>query len=328
MFMRLFIRAASAAAVALGFAGLAQAATGDYPTQSVTIFVGYPAGGPTDIAARTIARYMEQKLGRTFVIENVTGASGAIAARKAANAKPDGYTILMGNSGNLSVLPYLFDNLGYDPMTQLDPIGLATNYKCVLAVPTDSPFKNVQELLAYAKANPGKLSYASDGVGSLNHISSEWFKLIAGVNIVHVPYRGNAPVIQDLTAGRIDMSFLSMVSAAPQLEAKRLRLLGVATSKPLDDDLPGVPTVMSQGVPNFVSEPWTAFLTPKGVPVEIREKLNKVLNEALQDKDVLANLRGLGLYPMGGTPQDLRNYMKSESALWSDVIKRAGITQQ
>lgn len=326
MFARSLIRAVSVLAVAFFAVGLAQAAD-DYPKRPVTILVGYSAGGPTDIAARVMAKYMGDKLGQTFVVENVTGASGAIAARKAVNAKPDGYTILMGNSGNLSVLPYLIKNLGYDPLTQLDPIGLVVNFKCVLAVPVDSPFKNVQDLVVYAKENPGKLTYASDGVGSLNHISTEWFKLIAGIGIAHVPYRGNAPAIHDLVAGRVDMSFLSMAAAAPHLQANKLRLLGVATPKPLEE-LPGVPTIMSQGVPNLVSEPWNAFLTPKGVSPEIRNKLNKIMNEALQDKEVLASLSGIGLYPMGGTTQDLENYMKSQSALWSDVIKRANIEQQ
>jgi len=319
-----FRRFAIAAAMLFGLAGLAQAA--DYPNKPVKVVIGFPAGGPTDVAARILAKHMAAELGQPFVVENRTGASGAIAVRGVVGAEPDGYTILMGNSGSMSVLPYLIKDLGYDPLTQLDPIGLVVNLPSVLAVPTDSPFKNVQELLDYARANPGKLSYASQGIGSLNHIATEWFKLISGVDITHVPYRGDAPSIQDLTAGRVDMSFFSIVSALPQLQGQRLRLLGVATSKPLAE-LPGVPTVMSQGVPDFVAEPWNAFLTPKGVPADIREKLNKAVNNALQDKEVLASLRGVGLYPMGGSPQDLENYMKSQSKLWADVIKRANITQ-
>ncbi|KGD88034.1 hypothetical protein JL37_26000 [Achromobacter sp. RTa] len=321
MFIR---RIVAAAAIALGLTGAAQAA--DYPNRPVKVVIGFPAGGPTDVAARILAKYMGEHLGQPFVVENRTGASGAIAVRGVVGVEPDGYTILMGNSGSMSVLPYLIKDLGYDPLTQLDPIGLVVNLPSVLAVPTDSPFKSVPDMLAYAKANPGKLTYASQGIGSLNHIATEWFKLITGVDITHVPYRGDAPSIQDLTAGRVDMSFFSIVSALPQLQGKRLRLLGVATSKPLDE-LPGVPTVMSQGVSGFVAEPWNAFLTPKGVPADIREKLNKAMNDALKDKDVLASLRGVGLYPMGGSPEDLANYMKSQSALWSDVIKRANITQ-
>jgi len=319
MFVR---RVGIAAAMLLGLAGQALAA--DYPTRPVTVIVGFPAGGPSDVAARILVKHMGDELGQPFVVENRTGASGAIAVRVAVAATPDGYTIVMGNSGNMSVLPYLMKDLGYDPLTQLDPIGLAVNLPSVLAVPVNSPFKNVQEMLAYAKANPGKLTYASQGVGSLNHIATEWFKLITGVDILHVPYRGDAPSIQDLVAGRVDMAFFSIVSALPQLQGKTLRLLGVATSKPLDE-LPGVPTIMSQGVPDYVAEPWNAFLTPKGVPADIRQKLNKALNNALQDKEVLASLRKVGLYPMGGTPEELEAYMKSQSKLWSDVITRADI---
>src|SRR5690606_3641553 len=252
------------------------------------------------------------------------GASGTIAVKQVIGEKPDGYTILMGNSGNLSVLPSLNKDRGYDPLKELTPIGLAVKLPSVLAVPTNAPFQSVDDLVAYARQNPDKLTYASQGNGSLVHISTEWFKLITGTKIVHVPYRGDAPSIQDIVAGRVDMSFFSIVSALPLLESNRIRVLGVATEEPIEE-LPNVPVIQSQKIPGFVSEPWNAFLAPAGTEPAIVEKLNKALNVALNDPKVEQDLKKVGLYTIGGTPEDLRNYMEAQATLWKKVIDEANI---
>lgn len=296
-----------------------------YPNKPVRVVVGFSAGGPTDVAARIISEQMSKELGQPFVVENKPGASGTIAVNYVVGQKPDGYTIVMGNSGNMSVLPYLNKSLGYNPLVDLSPIGLAVKLPSVLAVPKNSPFESVQDLVSYAKANPDKLSYASQGNGSLVHISSEWFKLITGTQIVHVPYKGDAPSIQDIVAGRVDMSLFSIVSALPLLQADRIRVLGVATADPIAE-VPGVPTIMSQGVDNFVSEPWNAFLAPAETDPEVINKLNAALQATLANPTVLEGLKKVGLYPMGGTPEDLKKYMEEQSALWEKVIDAAEIS--
>lgn len=296
----------------------------NYPERPVKVVVGFSAGGPTDIAARIISKQLGEELGESFVVENRPGASGAIAVQYAINQKPDGYTILMGNSGNMSVLPYLDENLSYDPQTQLDPIGLAVNLPSVFAVPTDSPFETLNDLIDYAKENPGDLSYASQGVGSLVHIGTEWFKLLTDTDIVHIPYKGDAPSIADLVAGRVDMTFFSILSALPLYEKGSIRILGVATAEELEE-LPGVPTIISQGVEGFVLEPWNAFLVPKGTDPEITAKLNAALNRTLENEEVLADLKSIGLYRMGGTPEDLSDYIKEQSDLWKQTIDKANI---
>lgn len=311
---------------ALTASTFAQAAA-SYPEKPVRVVVGFSAGGPTDVAARILAKQMGEELGQSFVVENRPGASGVIAVQHVITQEPDGYTILMGNSGNMSVLPYLDKNLNYDPLTQLSSIGLAVNLPSVLAVPTDSPFQSVQDLVAFAKENPGELSYASQGVGSLVHISTEWFKLITDTDIMHIPYKGDAPSVADLVAGRVDMTFFSVLSALPLLRDGRVRVLGVATAEELEE-LPGVPTIMSQGVDGFVSEPWNAFLAPAGTDPSIIAKLNEALSAALQNDQVLADLKKIGLYRMGGTPEELDVYIQEQSDLWKHVIDEAGISMQ
>lgn len=304
--------------------GAPVAQTSDYPNKPVRVVIGYPAGGPTDVAARIISERLSKEFSQPFIVENKPGASGTIAVKQVIGEKPDGYTILMGNSGNLSVLPSLNKDLGYDPLKELTPIGLAVKLPSVLAVPTNSPFQSVDDLVAYARQNPDKLTYASQGNGSLVHISTEWFKLITGTKIIHVPYRGDAPSIQDIVAGRVDMSLFSIVSALPLLESNRIRVLGVATEQPIEE-LPGVPVIQSDRIPGFVSEPWNAFLAPQGTAPEIVEKLNKALTVALNDSKVEQDLKKVGLYTIGGSPEDLRNYMEAQAALWKKVIDEANI---
>lgn len=305
---------------------LGNTAHAQYPDRPIKIVVGFAAGGPTDTAARILAQGMSKQIpGSQFVVDNKPGASGAIAVQTVVASPKDGYTLIMGNSGNMSVLPSLYKQLNYNPEKDLTPIGLAVKLPSVLVVPYKSNFKSVQDVIAEAKKRPGTLTYASQGNGSLNHVATEWFKLITGINIQHVPYKGDAPSIQDLIAGRVDMSYLSIGSALPLVKSQKMRILAVATKEPLAE-LPGVPTVMSSGVKDFIAEPWNALLAPAGTPEDIVNKLHAALNGALNDPEVVESLRKVGLYTMAGSRQDLMDYIRSQSQLWAKVIKDASIT--
>ena len=254
-----------------------------YPERPVKIIVPTPPGGPVDVIARITANYLQTALGKGFVIENRAGAGNTIGSRDAAEATPDGYTLLYSAASGLIIAPLLHPNAGYDPLVSYDPIALVGASSNILVVNPSVPAKTVQELVAYAKANPGKVNFSSGGIGVLPHLIGEMFKARAGIDIVHVPYKGGGPSINDVVAGNVQMTFEGTSVLLPLIQAGRLRALAVTTAKRIPQ-LPDVPTMVESGFPNFVSTSWTGLLAPAHTPQAIIAKLNAAINEGLKTR--------------------------------------------
>ncbi len=296
----------------------------DFPSRPITLIVGFAPGGATDTAARIVAKKLADNMKQSVVVENKAGAGGNIAAQFTANAAPDGHTIHLASVGPLSVAPHLVKNLAYDPAKDLAPLTMGVVFPSVLVVHNAVPAKTLAELIALAKKDPGSLNYASTGVGSASHLTSELFKQRAGVDIVHIPYKGGGPIMTDLLGGRVTGYFAAPPTVAPHIEAGRLRALatsGLARSP----FMPNVPTVAEQGFPGFESLNWYAFVAPGKTPVAILDRWNAELVKALKDPDVKKQLAEHHLEPAPGTREELANYIKKESESLSKVIKAANI---
>jgi tripartite-type tricarboxylate transporter receptor subunit TctC len=298
-----------------------------YPTRPVKIIVPTPPGGPVDVIARITANYLQTALGQGFVVENRPGAGNTIGSKDAAEATPDGYTLLYSSASGLVIAPLLHANAGYDPITSYDPIALVGESSNILVVNPSVPAKTVQELVAYAKANPGKVNFSSGGIGVLPHLIGEMFKAQAGVDIVHVPYKGGAPSITDLVAGNVQMTFEGTSVLLPLIQAGRLRALAVTTPKRIPQ-LPNVPTMVESGFPNFVSTSWTGLLAPAHTSPTIIAKLNAAVNEGLKTPELKSALARLSNEPLGGPPQDFTATIKTDTAKWSPIIKSLGLDKQ
>jgi len=312
-------------AVSLGAAhsvGAAQAQ--DYPSRAVKIIVPTPPGGPVDVVGRITANYLQTTLGKAFVIENRAGAGNTIGSKDAAEATPDGYTLLYSAASGLIIAPLLHPDAGYDPLKSFDPIALVGASSLVLVVNPAVPVQTVQELVAYAKANPGRVNFASGGIGVLPHLIGELFKARAGIDIVHVPYKGGGPSISDLVAGNVQMTFEGTSILLPLIQAGKLRALAVTTAKRIPQ-LPDVPTMIESGYPNFVTTAWTGLLAPAHTPRTIIAKLNAAINDGLKTPDLLTALTRINYEPLGGTPQDFTATMQAELANWSPIIKSLGL---
>lgn len=313
-----------AAAAALVLSGAA-AAQSDFPTRTITMLVGFAPGGATDTAARIIAKKMAENVGQSVVVENKPGAGGNIAHQFVANAAPDGYTILLGSVGPLSVAPHIMKNLPYDPFKDLAPLTMAVTFPNVLVVHAGVPAKNLAEYVALAKQKPGALDYASTGVGSASHLAGELFNQQAGVNIVHIPYKGGGPAMTDLLGARVGAYYSTPSTAGPHIAAGKLRALAV-TGAARTPFMPDVPTIAESGYPGFEASNWYAFVTSSKVPAPILEKLNKELVKALADPTVKEQLAKHFLEPQPGTREDLAKYIRKEYDTWGRVVKAAGIT--
>jgi len=295
-----------------------------YPSKPITIICPYPAGGNTDQRSRQFSKFMANALGQPVIVDNKPGAGGNIGTELIARAKPDGYTIGMGNFAPLSVNPTLYKKLNYDPARDLQPICLLERGPLVLMVPPNSPYKTVQDLIAAAKASPGKLSYANGGQGGSHHLSAELFKLMTGTDITNIPYKGGAPATIDLLGGQVDMMFEQMYSASANLRAGKLKGLAI-TSKTRSPLFPDLPTLHELGLKDFEVNNWQGFVAPTGTPAAIITRLNEVCNQALQDPMIRAQLLEQGNVPGGGSPEQFAAHIKAESAKWSKLVKSAQI---
>jgi tripartite-type tricarboxylate transporter receptor subunit TctC len=309
----------------LGF-GAALASAQDYPSRPVKVIVPTPPGGPVDVVGRITANDLQTALGQPFVVENRSGAGNTIGSKDAAAATPDGYTLLYSAASGLIIAPLLHPDAGYDPLTSFDPIALVGQSPSILVVNPAVPAKTVQELVAYAKANPGKVNFSSGGIGVLPHLIGELFKARAGINIVHVPYKGGAPSITDLLAGNVQMTFENSSVLLPLIQSGALRALAVTTQKRIPQ-LPDVPTMIESGFPNFVTVAWTGLLAPAHTPQPIIAKLNTAINQGLKTPEFAGALAKVSVDPLGGTPAEFTQTMQAELSRWMPLVKSLGLAE-
>jgi tripartite-type tricarboxylate transporter receptor subunit TctC len=314
------------AGVLIGFT-VSAAIAQDYPDRPVKIIVPTPPGGPVDVIARLTANSLQTSLGKAFVVENRAGAGNTIGSRDAAEAVPDGYTLLYTAASGQVIAPLLHPDAGYDPLKSFDPIALVGESSNILVVNPSVPANTVQELVAYAKANPGKVNFSSGGIGVLPHLIGEMFKARAGIDIVHVPYKGGGPSISDVVAGNVQMTFEGTSVLLPLIKAGRLRALAVTTPKRIPQ-LPDVPTMVESGFPNFVSTSWTGLLAPAHTPEPVIAKLNAAINEGLKTPELKTALERLSNAPLGGTPADFTAVIKADLDKWSPIVNSLGLNKQ
>jgi len=312
-----------AAALLVGSLG-AHAQGGSYPGQPIKWVVPYAPGGTTDVMARNLASRMGQDLGQVVIVENKPGASTIIGASLIARAQPDGYVVGTADSGTLAFNPAMFASLSYDPVKDFSYIGGLGKMPLVLAVTPNFPAKNVQELLALVKKSPGAISFATPGAGSPQHIALELFKQRTGTDLMHVPYKGSAPALQDLMAGQVQTMFTDLPPSLSMIKSGKVRVLAVATPQRLAL-LPDVPTMAEAGVPGFEAYAWQGLIGPAKLPDSVVTKLNTDLVAALKHPEMRAKLEELGIQPMPMTPAEFTNFVRSEQKLWSGVIKAANI---
>ena len=310
-----------AAAFACGTA-LAQ---GAFPTHAVTMIVPFPPGGGTDTGARIVAQKLGAKWGQTVIVENKGGAAGSIGADMVAKAKPDGYTILMGNIGTQAINPSLYKKLPYDPATAFAPISLVAELPLAMMVNPAVPATSAKEFVALAKSQPGKLSYSSSGAGGAPHLAAEMFKEATGTFILHVPYRGGGPAISDLLAGHVQVSFMTVLEASGHVKAGKLRALAVTSSKRVGA-LPDVPTLAETVVPGFNSISWIGLLAPAATPKDVVEKISADVREVLAADDVKAKLLELGAIPSGTAPAQFQQLIGADTRRYAQVIRDKKIT--
>ena len=293
-----------------------------YPTRPVRIVVGFAAGGGADIIARLIGQWLSERLGRQFIVENRPGAGSNIAAETMVRSPADGYTLLLVSSPHESNAT-LYDKLNYNFIRDIAPVACITRVPDIMLVNPSVPAKTVPEFIAYAKANPGKLTMASGGIGSVSHVSGELFRMMTGVNLVHVPYRGNGPALADLLAAQVQVMFATMPSSIAYIRAGELRPLAVTTTT-RPDELPEVPTV-NDFVPGYEASTWYGVGVPTGTPAAVIGKLNKEINAALADPKMKGRLADLGGTPLLGSPADFGKLISEETEKWGKVIRSANI---
>jgi tripartite-type tricarboxylate transporter receptor subunit TctC len=306
----------------LTWAGIGDAAALDYPTRPVRWVVGYPAGGSTDITARIIGQWLSERLGQQFVIENKPGAGNNIGTESVIHSPPDGYSVYLVNPAN-AINATLYPKLSFNFIRDTAPIAGIIRVPNVMEVNPSVPAKTVAEFIAYAKANPGKINWATSGNGTSVHLSGELFKMMTGVQITHIPYKGSAPALTDMIAGTVHVMFDNMPSSLPHIQAGKLRALAVTTSK-RSDALPDVPTV-AETVPGYEASAFFGMSAPKGTPPEIIDKLNTETNAILADPKAKARFAELGASLLPGTPAEFGKLMEDETEKWGKVVKFAGV---
>jgi tripartite-type tricarboxylate transporter receptor subunit TctC len=314
---------------AIGLVALAAAMqmtlAADYPTRPVTLVVAFTPGGPSDVLARILGRKLEQILGAPFIIENRPGAGGNVAAEQVARAAGDGYTLLNGNNSILATNAALYKKINFDPEADFAPISLIGSQANILVVNPQVPARTMAELIALAKAQPGKINFASSGYGAAAHLAGELFKTETKIDIVHVPYKGAAPALQDVIAGHVQMMFATAASVVAHIQSGQVRPLAVTTLK-RTALLPDIPTVDELGLKGFDATTWHGLVAPAKTPKEIVAALHRATAQALNDPDVKKQLFGLGVDIMGGSSEDFGAYIKSEIPKWTAIVKASGAT--
>ena len=294
-----------------------------YPTKPIRLVVPFPPGGATDILARDVAQKLTEAWGQSVIVDNRPGAGGNIGSELVAKSAPDGYTLEMGTVGTHAINASLYAKMPYDHVKDFTPVILVAGVPNVLVVNPAVPANSVAELVAYAKANPGKLNFASSGNGTSIHLSGELFKVMAGVQITHIPYKGSAQALQDLLAGQVQLMFDNLPPSLPQIKAGKLRALAV-TSATRAPALPDVPTLAESGLPGFEASSWFGILAPAGTPAPIVAKLNAEVANWLATPEAKEKLLKQGANPAGGTPQDFAKHIAAETAKWAKVVKDSG----
>ena len=312
-------------ALVLGLTAAAGVEAQTWPDKPVTLLVPFPPGGSTDLIARTLSPRLQEKLGGTFIVENKPGAGGAIGAVAAKRAAPDGYTIFVSSLGPFVIGPHLIKNGGYDPLKDFDYITVAVQAPNVLAVPASSPHKTLADVIAYLKANPNKMTFASAGNGTSDHLTAELFWQQTGTTGVHIPYKGGAPAMTDLLGGQVDATFMNINTGLNNIKAGKLRALAITSTKrsPL---LPDVPTMEESGIKGVTVYSWQAFAAPKGLPADIKTKLHAAIVAGLNDPQVKPKLLELGFEIVGNTPEQFTAFQATEFARWKKVIEVGKIT--
>jgi len=294
-----------------------------YPNKPIKVIVTVPAGGGVDTVTRILGEKLHQRLGQPVVIDNRGGAAGNIGAEAAYLSEPDGYTLMASQPAPITVNAVLYRKLNFDP-TAFEPVAIMSHIPNVLLVRADFPAQTAQEFMAYVRANPEKLNYASQGIGTTSHLTAELFQTLTGTKLVHVPYKGTGPALNDIVAGHVDLIFMELASAKKLHDAGKARILAVATDKRLAA-LPDIPTMAEGGVKDFISDTWNAISAPPKTPQAIVAKLNAAINEALQEPDVKARYDALSLLPGGGTPEEMRRLVREETKRWGEVVRAANV---
>jgi tripartite-type tricarboxylate transporter receptor subunit TctC len=301
----------------------AEDSAANYPNHPIRVIVSVPAGGGVDAVTRIVTAKMRDFLGQPLAVENKAGAGGSLAADTVYHSPPDGYTLLASQPAPITTNQFLYTSLNYDP-TKLTPIAVMSYVDNVLLVRPDFPAKTVQELIAYARANPGKLNYASQGIGTTSHLTAALFEKVAKVQLVHVPYKGTAPALNDIIASHVDLMFTEVATSLPLAKAGKARILAIAADKRIPA-IADIPTLAEAGVPGCVSVTWQALTAPPNVPAPIVAKLNDAVNKAMKDPELLDRFAKLNLRPGGGTPAEMAAFLKEETQKWGGVIREAGI---
>ena len=323
---RSIARRPALAAIAVGAAGLPAVARGQarYPLRPVTLIVPFAAGGSTDVLARLIGGKLGELLGQEIVVQNLEGAGGTLGASAAARSEPDGYVLLMGTAATHAIGPAVYTSLPYDPVTSFAPISLLVSVPNVLLVHPDFPARSVAELIALLRANPGKYDYASAGIGTPGHLSAELFKSMAGVDMVHVPYKGSGPALVDLMGGYVPIMFDNLPTAIPLIGSGKLRALAVTTAERAPA-MPELPTVGESGLPGYDTYSWNALFAPAGTPAAVIASLHDTAVAAVLAPKIRQTLEAKGASPVGSTPEQLAAHVQAELARWAPVVKASGI---
>ena len=314
-------------ALTLGLAAAAAAHAQAWPAKPVTLLVPFPPGGSTDLIARTLGAKLQEKLGGSFIVDNKAGAGGTVGAAQAKRAAPDGYTIFVSSLGPFVFGPHLVKNIAYDPLKDFDYLTVAVQAPNVLTVPANSPHKSLADVLAFHKANPGKMSFASAGNGTSDHLTAELFWQQTGTTGLHIPYKGGAPAMSDLLGGQVDATFMNINTGLPHFKAGKLRALAVTSAKrsPL---LPDVPTMDELGFKGVTVYSWQAFAAPKGLAGDVKARLHDAVVASLNDPAIKPKLLELGFEIVGNTPEQFTAFQASEYARWKKVIEAGKITAE
>jgi tripartite-type tricarboxylate transporter receptor subunit TctC len=318
-------RRAFVAGSAAALAARSSAFADDYPSKPITLIIPFPPGGSTTIVIRSVSDKLAEALNAQIVIDNRGGAGGTVGTKVLARSEPDGYTIGLGYTGTLAIGPNIYQNVGYDPRKDFSSIGCIASAPNTMVVHPSFPAKNVQEFITYAKANPGKVSFGSAGIGTVSHVCGEYFATATGIKLVHIPYKGTGPALADLIGGHIPVAFAPIPATYENAKSGNMRMLAV-TSLNRSTLAPEVPTIAEQGVPGFEAVLRYALVGPAGIPRPIVEKLNKALNTALAGDEVRKRLAVEGAEPVPGTPEEYAADLDKEERLWAKVVKESGAT--
>lgn len=313
------------AALAIACAApLAASAQGAFPSQPIRLIVPYPPGGSADVLARTLGKQISAGLGQNVVIENKPGAGTAIGAKFVAGAAPDGYTLLMGTVSSHAMTPLINTNAGYDPLKDFTPIAPVADIPFAMLLHESVPAKSFQEFVALAKGQPGKFTFASAGVGTSNHLAGELLNEMAGIRMVHVPYKGSAPALADLLGGQVDVMFNLLLTATQHIGSAKVRPVAVTAAQP-SPLLPGVPSIAQSGLPDYVVSAWFGIFAPAGTPADVVQRLNQEVGKATRAEDTRKQLGSMGADARSGSSAEFTSFVREEYAKWENVIRKAGI---